>query len=249
MKINNTQTASLNYINAHKKNTDHDLNKIGSGKKLENTDAAMMEIARALMSDATIIGQGIQNANENVAMLQIADGTLQNVSKMATKLEELNVRANSASLNENDKQMLKKEFDAQVKAINDALSGASYNGQSLFGKNFTTSTGKGEVNISIPKLDTSKLSFGDDDALKEFRKALDDAFSYIGSGTNAFHSTINNLLVTRTNTLAAYSQMADTDVAQSVNEFQREDLLTKSSLFAQAHQNRLNQERVNALLQ
>ena len=248
MKINNTQSQSLNQIDWHKKKTENELGKIGSGKRLELSDAAMMQIAQALMSDASVMAQGVQNANENVAMLQIADGVLQNVSKISTRLEELNVRANSASLNEEQKRMLQSEFDSQVKAMNDALSSASYNGQSLFGKNFTTSIGEGEVSVSIPDIDTSKLKLGDTDALKEFRRSLNDAFSNIGSGMNRYESTINNLMTTRTNTLAAYSQTADTDIAESVSNFKNKNLLLQSATFAQAHQNQLNQDRINALL-
>jgi len=249
MQVNNTQSSTLNYINNHKKNTEDSLNKIGSGKKLQLDDAAMMQIAQALMSDATIMGQGIQNANENVAMLQIADGTLQNVSQMATDLETLNVRANSAALNSDQKAMLSQEFNSQVKAMNDAMSSASYNGQSLFGKNFTTSLGSSEISVSIPQLDTSKLELGNSDTLKEFRESLNSAFSEIGSGMNAYSSSINSLLTTRTNTLAAYSQMADTDIAQSVSDFKNESTMTQTALYAQAHKNNIDQTRVMALLQ
>ena len=249
MQVNNTQSTSLNYINTHKKESEKELNKISSGRQISNMDPAMMQIAQALMSDATVMAQGIQNANENVAMLQIADGTLQNVSKMATDLEALNVRANSAALNSDQKAMLQSEFNAQVKAINDAMSQASYNGQSLFGKNFTTSLGSSEISVSIPELDTSKLELGNSDALKEFRDALNSAFSSIGSGMNAYESSINSLLTNRTNTLAAYSQMADTDIAQSVSNFQQENLLTQTSMFAQAQQNNIDQQRVMGLLQ
>ncbi len=247
MQVHNTST--LNYINTHKKNADEELNKIGSGTKVKATDAAMMQIAQALMSDATVMAQGIQNANESVAMLQIADGVLQSVSETATNLEALNVQANSASLNADQRKMLQQEFNAQVQSINDAMAQASYNGQSLFKKSFTTSLGESEISITIPELSTIGLELGNTDALKEFRDAINTAFSEIGSSTNAFVSSINSLLVTRTNTLAAYSQMADTDMAESVDKFKNENLLTQTAIYAQAHQNRIDQERVMGLLQ
>ena len=248
MKINNTQSTSLNYINLHKKKANEALGDTAKGTKVEATDAAMMQIAQALMSDATVMAQGIQNANENVAMLQIADGVLQNVSDITTNLEALNVRANSASLNSDQKRMLAEEFNAQVKAIKDAVGSASYNGTPLFGKSFTTSLGKSEISVTIPEIKTDGLELGNDDALKAFRDTINEAFSNIGSGMNAYSSSINTLLVARTNTLAAYSQMADTDLAQSVSDFKNNDLLTQTGMFAQAQQHRINQERVLGLL-
>ncbi|SFV52024.1 Flagellin C [hydrothermal vent metagenome] len=248
IKITNAKSATLNYINEQKKKSAHELDKIGSGTKVKATDAAMIQIAQALMSDATIMSQGIQNTNDNVAMLQIADGVLQNVSKTTTRLEELNVRANSASLNADQRKMIESEFNAQVKSMSDAMSQASYNGQPLFGKNFTTSLGKSEISVTIPELNTDALSLGDSDALKAFRESINDAASEIGSGMNAYTSAINSLLTTRTNTLAAYSQMADTDIAKSVDNFKNENLLTQSALFTQAHSNKVNQERIQTLL-
>ena len=248
MKINNTKTATLNYVNEHKKKTDEELGKIGSATKIKATDAAMMQIAQALMSDATVMAQGIQNANENVAMLQIADGVLQSVSQTTTHLQELEVRASSASLNADQKKMIEAEYNAQVKAMNDAISQASYNGQSLFGKSFTTSFGDSEINVTIPELSTGELALGNSNALDIFKEQITTAASEIGSGMNAYTNSISSLLVARTNTLAAYSQMADTDMAESVSSFKNENLLTQSALFAQSHTNKLNQERIQALL-
>ncbi len=248
MKISNTKTATLNFINEHKKKADEELDKIGSGTKVKATDAAMMKIAQALMSDAAVMSQGIQNANENVAMLQIADGILQGISQTAIHLQELEVRANSASLNADQRKMIEAEYNAQVEAMNDAISQASYNGQPLFGKSFTTSLGNSEITVSVPKLNTGDLVLGNGDALKVFREQINAATSEIGSGMNAYTSSINSLLVAHTNTLAAYSQMADTDIAESINNFKNEDLLTQSALFAQAHTNKLNQDRIRTLL-
>jgi flagellin len=247
MKVNDT-THMINYLNNHTNNTKKSLDEISSGKKIQADDPAMMQIAQALMSDATVMSQGIQNANESVAMLQIADGVLQNVSKTATNLEALNVRANSAALNSDQKAMLESEYNSQVKAINDSLASASYNGISLFGNNFTTSLGDSEISFSIPQLDTSSLEFGNSDALKEFRDSINSAISEIGSAQNGFESSIKSLFQNKTSTLSAYSQMADADIAQSVNDFKKEDLLTQTTLFAQAQQNNLDQNRIASLL-
>jgi len=248
MQINSSVNSSINYINTHKKNSEDELNKLSSGKKVSVDDPAMMQIAQALMSDATVMSQGIQNANESVAMLQIADGTLQNVSSMATDMEALQVRASSASLNSEQKGMIQQEFNAKLNAMNDALEGASYNGVSLFGKNFSTSMGDSEISFSIPEISLDGVDFNSTDSMKQLRDSINSAMSEIGSSTNAFSSSINNLMEQKINSLSAYSQMADVDIAESVNNFKKEDLLTNASLFAQAQQNNLDQNRISSLL-
>jgi flagellin len=243
MKVNNSSNI-INNINNHNKNATNELNKISNSKKLQIGDASLNQIAQALMSDASIMSQGIQNGNESVAMLQIADGTLQEISKITSDLEALQTRANSASLNNDQKAMLQKEFDTQVNAINDMINNTSYNNQSLFGKNFTTSLGDNDINLSIPDFDTSNLSLTNSDSLKSFRESINNAFSEIGSGINALSSSMNSLLTNRTSTLSAYSQIADTDIAQSVNEFDKEKLMQQASSFALAQQNSINSDSV-----
>ena len=234
MKIDNTRTP-LKPLHSHLKSTEKELQKIASGKKTGPSDAASMQIAQAMMSDAAVMGRQIQNGNENIAMLQIAGGVAQNISEAAIRLGELNVRANSASLNADQKAMLQKEFDAQTKGMQEMIQSASFNGKRLFGE-------------SLPSLDVTGLQLGDGEALESFVKTLQTTISDIGSRVNAFTSEINNLLGRRSNTLFAYSQIADTDIAESVSDFKNEHLLAQSALFARAHNRALDQARIEELL-
>jgi len=235
-------------IQNHTQNMKKSLNEISSGKKDLSLDPAMMQIAQALMSDATVFSQGIQNANESVAMLQIADGTLQNISKTSSELAALNVRYNSASLNSDQKAMLEQEFKAQVSAINDMIDNTSYNGMNLFGKNISTSLGDATLSTTIPTLDTSNLTIGNSDALESFTKLIALAQNEIGSGVGALNSATQNLFSQKNATLSSYSQIADSDIAQSINDFQKAELVTQSSIFTQAKSNKLDANRILALL-
>ncbi len=240
MNVSKTAPNSLLSINTHKQKEKESIEELSSGNKIKISDAAMMQIAEALLSDASVMSQSLQNANESIAMLQIADGVLQNISKGATKLQELNVRANSASLNSDQRAMLQKEFTAQKNAMNDAIQSATFQNKPLFGSDMQ--------NINIPKLSPDALSLGDTNAIEEFVKSIESAAQEIGSGINEYVSSINNLLVSRTNTLAAYSQMADTDMAKSVTLLEKEGLLEQSTLYTQAHKNEMDTQRLQALL-
>ena len=241
--LNNTAT-----LQTHTQNTKKATNELSSGKKDLSLDPAMMMIAQALLSDATVFSQGIQNANESVAMLQIADGTMQNISQSTADLAALNVRYNSAALNSDQKAMLSQEFSAQVSAIDDMMQSSSYNGMSLFGKSVTTSLGDATLSTTIPSLDTSTLEIGNSDALEAFTKALTMAQSEVGSGINALSSATKNLFTQKSTTLSSYSQIADADIAQSVSDLQKSDLLMQSATLAQANSNKLDTNRVLALL-
>ncbi len=234
MKINNAQT-TFKPLRNHLESAEKELRKIASAKKVDGSDAAMMQIARVLMSDAGMMGQKVQNDNETIAMLQISEGVMQNLGESVQKLAILNVRAGSDLRSADQKAMLQKEFDAQKKAMNDMIESASFNGKKLFGS-------------LLPSLDVSDLKLGESDTLDNFIQTLQAIQNDVGAKTNGFASEINSLLATRVNTLLAYSQIADTDIAKSVSEFKKENLLTQTALFAQAHSRDLDQERIKGLL-
>lgn len=236
MKVDKATQLSAMHLKAHHQKTKETIEETASGNKLKITDAAMMQIAQALLSDASVMSQSIQNANENIAMLQIANGALQNIAKGATRLQELNVRANSATLNDDQRAMVRKEFAAQQRAMHDAMQSATFNNKPLF------------ESASIGTLPLDDLSLGDTDAMERFTKSLQEITSSIGSEMNQHISSIDTLLVTRTNTLAAYSQMADTDIAKSVTTLKKEELSIQTASYAHAHGNVMDAQRVQTLL-
>jgi flagellin len=248
MQVNNqpNYTASLQTQNRKEQKA---INELASGKKDLSLDPAVQAIAQAMMSDASVDLQGLQNANDAVAMLQIADGTLQNLSNGADRLQELSVRAGSASLNADQQAMLANEYNAQVAAMRQMVDTASYNGKPLFGQSMEISLGNGSIGVTIPEMNLNDLSLGDTEALDAFRKSLEQAFSEIGSGSNALGSSIASLGQSAVTKEAAASQMADTDIAQSYQTLQTERLKTDAALFAQSHRQDLDASRIASLLQ
>lgn len=133
MKIGSFHTQNTtNYINQNKSAAQEALSKIAASRELSGKDSANLLIADALGSQISSLSQGVQNSNEAVGMLQIADSTLSTVSQNADRLNELSVRYNSAALNNQQKDMLTSEFNATQRAMQDAISTTTYNGQPLF---------------------------------------------------------------------------------------------------------------------
>jgi flagellin len=244
----NSNTPFFNSINLQKDKEEKELNKIGSGNQLQMDDAAMVSIANALMSDATVLSQGAQNANTGVSMMQIADGALKSMSEAATNLEALSVASNNAGLSSTQRAALQDEFNANVDVMKSSMENATFNGNSLFGRNMSLSIGNSEIDISVPNVNLDGLELNSSNSIESLRDSLNSAISTVGSNTTSLVSSQQNLYSAINVTSEAYSKIADTDVGESVMKFKNSELLLNASTLAQAHKNELDQNRVISLI-
>lgn len=251
MQVNTTTpTTSFINMNQNKKAMNEELDKMSSGIKPFATDPAMSLIADAMMSDILTDGQGIMNANDAISMMQIADGTLKNVGEMTNRLTELSVASNNAALSSEQTNALSSEFNATVRAIDDSVSGAKYNGKEILGNSLSFSLGtSGEVTANIGEINTSALSIDSQESIEKFAQSLQDIRSEVGATTNGLKSSVASLMTSMTQKSAARSGMQDTDVAQSVTNFANQDIKLEAAMMAQVHQNNFSAQRALSLLQ
>jgi flagellin len=90
---------------------------------------AISETLRAQVKGSAMAAENIANAN---AFINTADGFLQNVSDIMGRLEELAVEYGDPTKSDDDKANLSAEFSALSAKATAILSGASYNGVSMF---------------------------------------------------------------------------------------------------------------------
>jgi len=248
MQINNSTNGFVS-LNNNKAKAETSLEKMAKGVNDKINEAALRSIAGVLNSQASSLTQGVANANDNVALLQIADGALSSVSDDTQRLNELSVKMNSASLNSEQKSALSSEFTKLTANIADTLSNTSYNGQSVFSREFETSLGDGSTfttNIASPN--ASELTINSQDSIKAFMSQVSDIRANLGSSSNALQSSVNVQLQNIINTTEAASNMIDIDYAKEANEFKNTDLLLNASTIAQAHKTESLQSKMQMLL-
>lgn len=238
----------LPQMNSEMSKRDKTLDKIAAAVELGMQDSASRSIADMLQSQISTMSQGLMNANDGVAMMQIAGGTLNSLSEQTQTLNDLSVRYNSASLNETQKQGLQSEFNRTVESMQQSIDSSSFNGKSLFGSSTTLSLGDSTMNAAIPELSTSSLSIDAQESIASYRDTLDQANSTIGSTTNGLISASNTLLEQITATSAAKSQIADTDMANAIKDFQQSNLKLDLAQIAMGHRNDMMQQTVTRLL-
>ncbi|OHD89728.1 MAG: hypothetical protein A2W83_05585, partial [Sulfuricurvum sp. RIFCSPLOWO2_12_43_5] len=223
MKLD-TQFNPLPQMTSEMNKRDKTLEKIAAAVELGMQDSASRSISDMLQSEISTMSQGLMNANDGVAMMQIAGGTLNSLSDQTQTLNDLSVRYNSASLNSSQKQELQGEFNRTVESMQQSIESSSFNGKTLFGNSSTLSLGESTISASLPELSTVSLSIDSQESIESYRNSLIQANSTVGSTTNGLISASNTLLDQITATSAAKSQIADTDMANAIKDFQQSNL-------------------------
>lgn len=231
MKLN-TQYQALPQMNEQNIKQNKALEKIAAAIQLNMEDSASRSIASQMQNQIGTYSQELMNTNDSIAMTQIADGALSNLSQQAQTLSDLSIRSNSAVLNSSDQQALQAEFQRTQISMQNIVNTTSYNEK--------------------PLLDSSvspqNLTLGNQEDISTYMDTLSSAQSDIGASANNYVSHANTLLNQITQTSAAKSQIADTDMAKAISDFQSSNRLLDASVLASAHQTQFLRESIDRLL-
>ena len=228
----NTQYQALPQMNEQSVKRDKTLDKIAAGLQLSMEDSASRSIASQMQSQIGTYSQELMNTNDAIGMTQIADGALSNLSEQAQKLNDLSIRSNNAILNSSDQQALQAEFQRTQTSMQSIVNTTSYNEKPLL-----------DSSIS-PK----NLTLGNQDAISTYMDTLSSAQSDVGAAANNYISHANTLLEQITQTSAAKSQIADTDMAKAISDFKSSNRQLDASVLASAHQTQFLRESIGRLL-
>lgn len=244
----NVQYSALPQMNAESAKRDKTLEKIAAAQQLNMEDTAARTIASLMQNDISGALQGLMNVNDGISMMQIADGTLTNLSQNTETLNNLSVKYNNAALNETQKQGLRGEFNQTVAAMQQAVNSTTFNGKQLFGNSMTFSLGEGSITASLGNVAPQSLAIDNQSSIAAYAQTIAGVQSDVGSSINSFTSSSNTLMSKITNTSAAKSQIADTDMAKAISEFQRSNNQITASQIAMAHQTDYLRQSIGRLL-
>jgi len=232
----------------HKKNAEDAISKIGSGKNKLLDDASLALIANAIGSEIRGLTQGVKNANDAIGMLQIADGVLSGLSQGADDLNVLALKASGPAVGVREQRIIQNEANGIAESLQHSIDNASFNGQSIFGRDLEFNLGSSSVSTSLASFDVNSFDIHSQEGIAEFVKSIEAAQIEVGSTTNKLVSSTNSILTTITNLSASKSQMSDADIAEQFLNFNQESTQLQASLIAQAHTSELSASRVAMLL-
>ena len=232
--------------------------KLSSGYKINRAgdDAAGLSISEKMRSQIRGLNKASDNAQDGISLIQVAEGALNETHSILQRMNELATQAANDTNTSTDRTAIKAEMDQLTSEINRIQSTTQFNTQNLLdgkftGKNLQIGSLKGQtIKISISNMNAATLGVSgltvDKNStagisMSKIQAAIDKVStqrSNLGALQNRLEHTINNLDTTSENTSAAESRIRDTDMADEMVRYSKNNILSQAgnSMLAQANQ-------------
>ena len=232
--------------------------KLSSGYKINRAgdDAAGLSISEKMRSQIRGLNKASDNAQDGISLIQVAEGALNETHSILQRMNELATQAANDTNTSTDRTAIKAEIDQLTSEINRIQSTTQFNTQNLLdgkftSKNLQVGSLKGQViQISISNMNASTLGVSGltvsanstaGTSMSKIQAAIDKVSkqrSNLGALQNRLEHTINNLDTTSENTSAAESRIRDTDMADEMVQYSKNNILSQAgnSMLAQANQ-------------
>lgn len=236
------------------------LEKLSSGYRINRAgdDAAGLAISEKMRAQITGLDTAQKNAQDGISLVQTAEGALTEVHDMLNRMVELATQAANGTYDATDRGELQKEVDSLIEEINRIANNTNFNGTKLFDGNATlqfqigdtaaetlsltiataTATGIGVNSLATSGITTVTKANAAIDTIKDAINTVSGIRGSLGAVQNRLEHTINNLSVTEENIQNAESAIRDTDVADEMMAYTKNNILVQSAqaMLAQANQ-------------
>lgn len=233
------------------------LEKLSSGYKINRAgdDAAGLAISETMRSQINGLNQAVNNANDAIGLIQTAEGAMTETHSMLQRMKTLSTQAANGTYTETARKNIKAEIDALNSEITRIASTTEFNGEKPLnnGTNNLTffigasadktnamTVGQQVMTAAALKVKDINVETTTDafKAMKSVDAAIEVVSSYratLGAAQNRLEHTVNNLKVTSENITSAESRIRDTDMADEITAY------TKNNILLQAAQSMLSQ--------
>ena len=233
--------------------------------------ASELSISEKMRSQIRGLNQASRNVSNGVSLLQVAEGWMQSTTDILQRMRELAVQSANGIWDDESRMQMQTEVEQLVSEVDRISQIAEFNGMTLLSgrfaedgiklqvganadQNFTvkladmsaTALGlKGagqdgtEQSISLADPDSANMALATiDEALKTVNKNRAD----IGASMNRMEMTKKGIDIASENISASESRIRDADMAKSITEHVRNQILQQSSisLLSQANTNNQN---------
>ncbi len=234
------------------------LEKLSSGYRINRAgdDAAGLAISEQMRSQINGINQASKNAEDAIGLIQTAEGALSEVHSMLQRLTTLATQSANGTYNSTARGNIQKEVNALISEIDRIANNTNFNkvypmsaggsGKMTFqigpSSAETLAVSKTKMDATTLGITATAINLADQTksnaAIDTINAAIDKVSAFradLGAAQNRLEHTIANLDVTSENITAAESRVRDTDMADEITAF------TKNNILLQAAQSMLSQ--------
>jgi len=232
--------------------------KLSSGYKINRAadDAAGLSISEKMRSQIRGLNKASDNAQDGISLIQVAEGALNETHSILQRMNELATQAANDTNTSTDRtaiadeiKQLNEELDRistttqfnKKNLLNGQFSGklqvGALNGQTMDIKISTAVSAKG-LEISAIEVSTNVKAGKAMESIQNAIEKVSKQRSKLGAIQNRLEHTINNLDTNAENTQAAESRIRDTDMADEMVQYSKNNILSQAgnSMLSQANQ-------------
>lgn len=233
--------------------------KLSSGYKINRAgdDAAGLAISETMRSQINGLNQAVNNANDAIGLIQTAEGAMTETHSMLQRMKTLATQAANGTYTSTARSNIQAEIDALNSEITRIATTTEFNGETPLkpaqkGDTLTFFIGAtsdktnamtvGQQIMTADELKVKDIKVSDTtkafSAMASVDAAIETVSSYratLGAAQNRLEHTVNNLKVTSENITSAESRIRDTDMADEITAY------TKNNILLQAAQSMLSQ--------
>lgn len=260
-----SQVASLSaqkYLAQNQRKLEVAMQQLASGNRFANSsvDPAGQAISESLKSQVRGFESATMNAQNATSLVQQAEGALNEQNNILIRLRELSVQSASDTFSEVERGFLNNEFQQLTQELDRIAKTTRFGSQNLLDgseRSYEFHVGIGsqsdnvikyqqDSNTTASELGLSGLSIDDQSGARDALDSLDTALEQIGSTRaklgavqSRMEYVINNNESQKENLVAAASKIADTDVAKTISEVRRGQIMQQYqiAMLAAANEN------------
>lgn len=259
MFINNVlEIRIINQLNHIQKQQSILAYRLATGQRINSAadDAAGLAISEKMRAQIRGLRQAQRNAADGISLIQTAEGAMNEIHAILQRMREISVQAANGTYTDSDRRNLNEEFQQLKEAITGIATSTEFNTQSLLDgskshKGIRLQIGPNAGNsmevtindmrasgIGIENLDISTQE-GAQEAIETLTKSIDYVSgerSKLGAIQNRLEHTIRHLENYEENLTAAESRIRDADMAATIMEYIKYQILsmTAQAILAQS---------------
>lgn len=267
INFNQAASFANRIVNINDNNIQNSMNALSSGKRINSAkdDASGLAVSTKMQSMIRGLNQASRNITDGSSMLNVASGYLQETTDILQRIRELAVQSSNSIYSDDQRAMIQIEVSQLVSEIDRIASSATFNGLHLFTGRFAT--GNEEITLHIGSQSDQRISFNLETAtaealgLKNIQgqeslsilssdeaniaiSTIDNAILHIskqqaliGANQNRMEVAKQGIDIAAENMAAANSRIEDADMAETVVEYTKNQILREASVAMLAQAN------------
>ncbi|MBM7687145.1 flagellin [Defluviitalea raffinosedens] len=242
--------------------------RLATGQRINSAadDPAGLAISERMRAQIRGLRMAQRNAMDGISLIQTAEGAMNEIHSILQRMRELSVQAANGTNTDQDRAYLNEEFQQLKQAVYQFARSTEFNSQPLLdgskkdkGIHLQIGPNAGDSLIvtigDMTDLGLDALDISTQEGAEKAMKALDDSInqvsrerSKLGAIQNRLEHTINYLSTYEENLTAAESRIRDADMAQTIMEYTKNQMLLMVSQVILAQSLRMKRENIMMLL-